>query len=117
MNNKTLFFVLGAYLLRMMNLFLGEEVFKQGVSNYLKKHKYQNAEQDDLWASLTDKAHESKSLPCEMSVKEIMDTWTLQTGYPVVNVTRDYDKETATLTQVNSFYLHLLVIINNNKSV
>lgn len=26
-----------------------------------------------------------------MSVKEIMDTWTLQTGFPVVTVTRDYN--------------------------
>uniref|UniRef100_A0A1B6D6B8 Aminopeptidase n=1 Tax=Clastoptera arizonana TaxID=38151 RepID=A0A1B6D6B8_9HEMI len=89
----------GAYLLRMMNSFLGEEVFQQGVSNYLKLHKYSNAEQDDLWKSLTDKAHESGALPKDMSVKEIMDTWTVQTGYPVVTVTRDYNKKTVTLTQ------------------
>ncbi len=24
-------------------------------------------------------------------MKEIMDTWTLQMGYPVVTITRDYD--------------------------
>ena len=29
-----------------------------------------------------------------------MDTWTLQMGFPVVNVTRDYDSNEATLIQV-----------------
>nr|AVD96938.1 putative APN-2 [Nilaparvata lugens] len=89
----------GSYLLRMMNLFLGEEVFRQGVSNYLKAHRYSNAEQDDLWAALTDQAHKAGSLDKALTVKEIMDTWTLQTGYPVVTVTRDYEKGAATVSQ------------------
>lgn len=41
----------------MMSLFLGEEVFRQGISAYLKKHEFKNAEQDDLWDSLTEEAH------------------------------------------------------------
>lgn len=47
----------GSFILRMMSLFLGEEVFRHGVSEYLKKHQYKNAEQDDLWAALTEQAH------------------------------------------------------------
>lgn len=34
-----------------------------------------------------------------MSVKEVMDTWTLQVGYPVVNVTRNYRSNSMLLTQ------------------
>jgi aminopeptidase N len=29
-----------------------------------------------------------------------MDTWTLQTGFPVVTVERDYDNNAATISQV-----------------
>lgn len=89
----------GSFLIRMMSLFLGEETLRKGVSNYLQKHKYGNAEQDDLWASLTTEAHKNKILPQNLTVKTVMDTWTLQTGYPVITVTRDYKKNTADITQ------------------
>lgn len=84
----------------MMNTFLGEETFKQGIRNYIDKHKFSNAEQDDLWSSLTEEAHKEGSLDANMTVKEIMDTWTLQTGYPVLKVVRDYAAGSVTLKQV-----------------
>lgn len=43
-----------------------------------------------------------------MTIKQIMDTWTLQTGFPVVTVVRNYNKGSARLEQVrrNMFILH-----------
>ncbi|CAH1985341.1 unnamed protein product [Acanthoscelides obtectus] len=89
----------GSSLLRMMSLFLGEETVRKGVSKYLNKHKFSNAEQDDLWECLTEEAHKNKVLPGNLTVKTIMDTWTLQTGYPVITVTRDYEKKNAIVSQ------------------
>ena len=34
-----------------------------------------------------------------MDVKTVMDTWTLQSGFPVVRVTRNYEENTATVQQ------------------
>lgn len=96
----------GSFVLRMMNLFLGEETFRTGVSNYLKKHAYGNAEQDDLWESLTEVAHKNQVLPQYMSVKQIMDSWTVQTGYPLITVIRNYEACTAVVFQVGSNFLH-----------
>ena len=60
---------------------------------------YGNAQQDDLWQALQEKADEDQvQLPA--SVKEIMDTWTYKMGYPVVSVTRDYATGTALVIQV-----------------
>ena len=61
---------------------------------------FKAAEQDDLWRSLTAQAHVDKTLPSDVSAKTIMDTWTLQMGYPVVTVNRNYDTNEATITQV-----------------
>ncbi|KRT78825.1 Peptidase, partial [Oryctes borbonicus] len=93
----------GSSLLHMMSNFLGSETFRKGVSNYLKEHKYNNAEKDDLFKSLTKEAHNRAMLPNNLSVKTVMDTWTLQTGYPVIHVERNYDDGTATVTQERFF--------------
>ncbi|KAJ8921412.1 hypothetical protein NQ315_003030 [Exocentrus adspersus] len=82
-----------------MSQFLGEEVVRRGVSNYLRKHKFGNAEQDDLWESLTENAHRSNIIPRSLTVKTIMDTWTLQTGYPVITVKRNYKKKNVEISQ------------------
>ena len=34
-----------------------------------------------------------------MDVKTVMDTWTLQSGFPVVRVTRNYEENKATVQQ------------------
>lgn len=84
-----------------MSHFLGEEIVRKGVSNYLNEHKFSNAEQDDLWKSLTEEAHKNEHLPNDLTVKTIMDTWTLQTGYPVITVTRNYKRKSVHITQVS----------------
>ncbi|KAH8338376.1 hypothetical protein KR059_001873, partial [Drosophila kikkawai] len=89
----------GSSVIRMMHLFLGDETFRSGLKTYLRRYKYKNAEQDNLWESLTQAAHENDALPKNYDVKTIMDSWTLQTGYPVIKVTRDYAAGTAELTQ------------------
>lgn len=85
-----------------MDHFLTSQVFKSGLTRYLKRHKYSNAEQDDLWQALTEQAHEDQVLPKDVTVKTIMDTWTLQTGFPVVTVTRNYGDNTAAVVQVGA---------------
>ena len=51
-----------------------------------------NADQDDLWRYLTEQAHKDGKLNESITVKDIMDTWTLQMGYPVVDVRREGNK-------------------------
>ncbi|XP_065722166.2 aminopeptidase Ey isoform X2 [Drosophila suzukii] len=89
----------GSSVLRMMHLFMGEDAFRSGLKSYLQLYAYKNAEQDNLWESLTEAAHKNGALPKNYEIKTIMDSWTLQTGYPIVNVTRDYKTGTAKLGQ------------------
>ena len=70
----------GSSVLRMMEQYLGEEVFRSGVGAYLRRHSYANTETEDLWAALNEASGEP--------VGEIMDTWILQGGYPVVDAAK-----------------------------
>ena len=66
----------GGATLRMLEDFLGPEVFQDGLHNYLTKHQYGNARTEDLWNAL----EESSGKP----VTEIMNTWVKQVGYPYI---------------------------------
>ena len=68
----------GGSILRMLESFLGEETFRQGLNKYLTTHQYDNAERSDLWNALAEVSGEP--------VAEIMDSWVLQTGYPMLDV-------------------------------
>ncbi|XP_070493928.1 aminopeptidase N isoform X2 [Chironomus tepperi] len=80
----------GALIINMMRGFLGEDTFRLGLQNYLKKFEYGNAIQDDLWEAMTINARKQKVLEDNYSVKEIMDSWTVDSaGFPVVTVSRN----------------------------
>lgn len=79
----------GASIIRMMQSFLGEETFKEALKNYLKYFQYKNAVHDDLWNVMTEFGHKYNTLPADLTVKEIMDTWTIQAGYPILTVSRN----------------------------
>ena len=68
----------GASVIRMLEVFLGTEVFRSGLRAYLAKFKFGNAKTADLWDSLS----KASGKP----VNDIMADWTLQMGYPVITV-------------------------------
>ncbi|KAL7839275.1 hypothetical protein SRHO_G00259330 [Serrasalmus rhombeus] len=72
----------GACILHMLREFLTPVHFKSGIVRYLKKYSYQNTVNTHLWESLTTKQH----LEDELDVKVIMETWTLQEGFPLITV-------------------------------
>ena len=73
----------GQSFLRMLESFLGEDVFRDGVRRYIAAHKYSNTTTADLWKALSDASSKS--------VREIAAGWTERPGFPVVNVKRGTD--------------------------
>ncbi|XP_035670051.1 thyrotropin-releasing hormone-degrading ectoenzyme-like [Branchiostoma floridae] len=91
----------GASLMRMLNTVL-DGTFTKGIVKYLQKYKYANAAQDDLWECLTEAAQEDGRT--DVQVKDVMDTWTLQMGFPVVTVIRNYSNGSVTVSQRHFLY-------------
>ncbi|XP_038145940.1 endoplasmic reticulum aminopeptidase 2 isoform X2 [Cyprinodon tularosa] len=97
----------GACVLHMLRHFLTEEVFQGGTVRYLRKYSYGNANNQDLWDSLSNTCSEddfTSGKHCyssgqasknaylfageHLNLTAMMNTWTLQKGIPLVTVSR-----------------------------
>ncbi len=68
----------GAACLRMIEQFLGEASFRQGIRSYMKKYQFQNTKADALWAEL--------SAASGQPVSEMAEDWFAQPGFPLVTL-------------------------------
>ena len=75
----------GAAVVRMLEQFLGEDEFREGIRHYLAKHSFGNTVTTDLWDALEETSGQK--------VRQIMETWIYQGGYPVVSINDDGDLE------------------------
>ena len=69
----------GQAFLRMLETYLGQDTFRDGLRHYMATHKYSNTTTADLWASL--------GTASGKPVVELAAGWTEQPGFPVVSVT------------------------------
>jgi aminopeptidase N len=67
----------------MLESFLGEAAFRDGIRRYIAAHKYSNSTTADLWKALSDASGKP--------VAQIAAAWTEQPGFPIVIVKRDGD--------------------------
>ncbi|PWU15173.1 MAG: aminopeptidase [Verrucomicrobia bacterium] len=68
----------GESFLRMLENYLGEEKFRDGMRLYMSRHRYSNTTTEDLWVAL----EKASGKP----VRALSAGWTEQPGLPVVNV-------------------------------
>jgi len=66
----------GSHLIFMLMRLMGERDFFAGLKKYFAKFQYQNTLGDDLWYCLQEYAN--------FNVKELMDAWILQPGFPII---------------------------------
>uniref|UniRef100_G3SXU5 Aminopeptidase n=1 Tax=Loxodonta africana TaxID=9785 RepID=G3SXU5_LOXAF len=68
----------GSCILNMLRDYLGADTFKSGIVQYLQKYSYKNTKNEDLWNSIASEG---------LDVKTMMNTWTLQKGFPLITIT------------------------------
>ncbi|KAL9230405.1 hypothetical protein vseg_005764 [Gypsophila vaccaria] len=67
----------GASVIRMLQSYLGADTFQRALASYIKKYACSNAKTEDLWAVLEEESGEP--------VKQLMNSWTQQKGYPFLS--------------------------------
>jgi puromycin-sensitive aminopeptidase len=73
----------GGAILRMLEQYLGEDGFRDGVRRYLADNAYGNTENTDLWDAIEAVTGEP--------VRRIMDSWIFQGGHPIVTIEKRGD--------------------------
>jgi aminopeptidase N len=73
----------GEALLRMLEAYIGEDVFRQGIRSYMKNRAYSNAAAADLWNALGQAS--GKNIPA------VAAPWIEKPGFPLVSVTAACD--------------------------
>jgi len=87
----------GSSVIRMLYNWIGAELFQAGIQKYLKKFSYQNTQTEDLWKCL----EEASGKP----VEKVMSTWTLQMGFPIIDVSiKDSTENSVTLSLTQCKY-------------
>lgn len=95
----------GACILNMLRDYLGIDAFKNGIVQYLHKYSYKNTRNEDLWNSMASicprdgtqtmdgfcsrSQHSSSASHWHqegVDVKTMMNTWTLQKGFPLITI-------------------------------
>ncbi|WP_163999469.1 M1 family metallopeptidase [Pyxidicoccus caerfyrddinensis] len=71
----------GGAVLRMIEGFLGEGPFREGIRQYMRKHARANAVKEDLWNALGEAA--------KQPVEELATAWVGQSGFPLVTAKLD----------------------------
>lgn len=67
-----------ASIIRMCYHYIGEKTFQRGIQEFINRFSYSNASSTDLLAVLEEMS--------EKPVIEVMESWTKQTGFPLVKV-------------------------------
>ncbi|XP_013979610.1 alanyl (membrane) aminopeptidase-like b [Salmo salar] len=93
----------GAAVLRMLSDYLKDKVFMDGLKKYLQAFQYSNAVHKDLWECLQEAVDNDSG---HIKVAEVMETWTMQMGYPVITInttTGDVSQEHFLLIQPSDY--------------
>ncbi|WP_323989113.1 M1 family metallopeptidase [Nguyenibacter sp. L1] len=80
----------GEQVIRMIEDWLGPEIFRDGMRAYMKAHAYGNTTSADLWAALSGVSHQD--------VASVARSFTEQKGIPLVSVARHCTAGNTTLT-------------------
>ncbi|MBA0691178.1 hypothetical protein Goari_008820 [Gossypium aridum] len=68
----------GSAVIRMLQEYIGDEIFQKSLSFYIRRYAWSNARTEDLWSVLSEVTG--------IQVNSMMDSWTKQKGYPVISV-------------------------------
>ncbi|CAM4557088.1 unnamed protein product [Lepidochelys olivacea] len=115
----------GASIIWMLSSFLTERLFNKALNSYLKAFSFSSVNQDDLWTHIQMVVDAQNEVQLPASVKNIMDSWTCQNGFPVLTLNLStgiisqeqfYNKRTENNTTYNNTWIVPISWIRNGSA-
>uniref|UniRef100_A0A1B0D9N6 ERAP1-like C-terminal domain-containing protein n=1 Tax=Phlebotomus papatasi TaxID=29031 RepID=A0A1B0D9N6_PHLPP len=78
---------------------LGRTTFQKGLQKYVKDMAFKVAEPKDFYRNIQEAADEDNSLPRDVNVEDVINSWIDQPGYPLLTVMRNYDSNEIVVNQ------------------
>ncbi|XP_049277419.1 aminopeptidase N-like [Anopheles funestus] len=89
--------------LNMFRTALGDNIWRSGLKTYMSARQLDGATAEHLYSGLQEAlvANAPTLLPAGVTVQQLMNSWTSEAGFPVLNVYRTYgdDKQEAIISQ------------------
>ncbi|MDP6675118.1 MAG: M1 family metallopeptidase [Gammaproteobacteria bacterium] len=104
----------GAGVLQMIERYLGENNFREGIRNYMREHAFGSATVYDLIAALTKATQKDTS--GNKDVKGVFESFLFQPGVPYVDVAMHCDTDKVTVALAQERYLPLGSAGDRNKT-
>ncbi|XP_055840858.1 uncharacterized protein LOC129908421 [Episyrphus balteatus] len=102
---NTVSYSFGSCFVRMFHHAIGHKTFLKGVTKYLTKFQYSVADEHDLFNAFQEAINEDNvTLFQHHKTAAIMRSWTRNTGFPTLFVTRNFENGTITFRQKCSTY-------------
>ena len=87
-------------MLHMLRSMLGNEAFFSSITNFFTENAYSSAVSRDLWKHFEEPAKKSGLLDAvNLTMQNMMEIWVNNSGFPEVNIVRDYERNTVTVYQ------------------
>ena len=79
-----------AAVLRMLESYVGEQAFRDGIRAYIKKYAYANARAEDFWSTMT--------AVTKQPIDKMMPSFVVQAGVPLIRATAQCEGNATVLT-------------------
>lgn len=85
----TISYLKAGSIFRMIKYALGEATFHKALQKFLNENKNSGVDEKPMYKALEEAIAEDRTAPVGI-IASVMDSWSVQGGYPVVTVTRNY---------------------------
>ncbi|OWR47404.1 protease m1 zinc metalloprotease [Danaus plexippus plexippus] len=86
-------------LFRMFNYTIGGDTFRKGMRKFIESRKFKTFTGDDIWNALNEAALADGKIPKDINIKTVATSWIEKDRLPVITVKRNYETNTAFVTQ------------------